>query len=75
MTKANGVSTPMFNTCKLCKHGDDNLLDLFLYISTMDTLQCVTLTRSDIVFCVNKACQYMYDPLESHWSIVKRVLR
>lgn len=55
MTKANGVSTPMFKTCKLCKHGDDNLLDLFLYISTVDNFQCVTLTRSDIVFCVNKA--------------------
>lgn len=38
-------------------------------------LQNVTLTRSDIPFSVNKACQLVASHLESHWSVIKRVIR
>lgn len=34
-------------------------------------LQNVTLTKSD----VNKACQLVASHLESHWSVIKRVIR
>lgn len=46
-----------------------------MYRSTVCALQYVTLTQPDIAFCVNKACQYMSDPHESHWSVVKRMIR
>ncbi|CAI8587421.1 unnamed protein product [Vicia faba] len=75
MDEANGVSTPMFSTCKLNKHEEDKLPDPLLYKSTIGALQYVTLTTHDIAFYVNKACQLMVEPLESHWSVVKHLLR
>lgn len=68
MTETNCVNTPMFNTFKISK-----LANPFLYQSAMGTLQYVTLTRPYIEYCINKACQYMADPLESHWGIVKYI--
>lgn len=38
MTEAKEVTTPMFNTCKLRKHGDDKLFAIILYISTIGAL-------------------------------------
>lgn len=38
MTEAKEVTTLMFSTCKLRKHGDDKLSALILYISTIDAL-------------------------------------
>lgn len=73
MDEANGVSTPMFSSCKLSRHGEDKLLNLLLYRSTFRALQYAALTKLDIAFCVNKACQFMVDLLESHWSVVKHM--
>ena len=70
-----GVTTPMFSHCKLNKHGSDTMQDPTLYRSTVGALQYVTLTRPEIAFSVNKACQFMASPLDSHWSVVKRILR
>ena len=38
-------------------------------------LQYATLTRPKISFAVNKVCQFMAAPLDSHWTVVKRILR
>ena len=38
-------------------------------------LKCVTISRPEICFSVNKICQFMSVPLESHWVAVKRILR
>lgn len=38
-------------------------------------LQYATFTRPDIALSVNKLCQYMHAPLDSHWKTVKRILR
>lgn len=48
MKGANGINTPMFNHCKLSKHGTYVIYDPTLYKSTVGALQYVTLTRSDI---------------------------
>lgn len=66
ITEVKCVTTPMFRTCKLSKHGDDKLPDPFLYRSVIGALKSVTLTQPNIVFCVNKVCQYIAAPLESH---------
>ena len=29
----------------------------------------------EISFVVNKVCQFMASPLDSHWTVVKRILR
>lgn len=73
--EAKGVNTPMFSSCKLSKHRDDKMSYPFLYKSKLEALQYVTLTRPDIVFCVNKAYQYMSDPLDPHWGAVKCMMR
>lgn len=37
-------------------------------------LQYLTMTRLDISYVVNQACQFMHNPLEEHWVHVKRIL-
>lgn len=44
------------------------------YMFMVGALQYVTLTKPDIGFSVNKVCQFMASPSESHWSAVKRIL-
>ncbi|KAL5579473.1 hypothetical protein UlMin_011915 [Ulmus minor] len=45
------------------------------YRSVVGALKYVTLTRPDITFAVNKACQFMHSPTSAHWLSVKRILR
>ncbi|RVW65725.1 Retrovirus-related Pol polyprotein from transposon RE1 [Vitis vinifera] len=49
--------------------------DVTHYRSVVGALQYVTLTRPDIAFAVNKACQFMQQPTTAHWLSVKRILR
>ncbi|PNX93258.1 histone deacetylase, partial [Trifolium pratense] len=75
MDNCKPIGSPMVSTCRLSKFGTDALSDPSLYRSTVGALQYATLTRPDIAFSVNKVCQYMAHPLESHWKAVKRILR
>ncbi|RVW64436.1 Retrovirus-related Pol polyprotein from transposon RE1 [Vitis vinifera] len=52
-----------------------SLSDPLEYRRTVGALQYVTLTRPDIAFAVNKACQFMAKPSDVHWMAVKRILR
>ncbi|KAL5559544.1 hypothetical protein UlMin_035755 [Ulmus minor] len=49
--------------------------DVTQYRSIVGALQYVTLTRPDLSFAVNKACQFMQQPTTSHFLAVKRILR
>jgi histone deacetylase 1/2 len=69
------IATPMMSSCKLSKTGSDNVTDATLYRSVVGYLQYATITRPEISFVVNKVCQFMSAPLESHWTAVKRILR
>ncbi|XP_050134493.1 uncharacterized mitochondrial protein AtMg00810-like [Malus sylvestris] len=46
-----------------------------LYRSVVGALQYLTFTRPDIAFAVHQVCQFMQRPMESHFSVVKRILR
>lgn len=80
LTRANmldckGISSPMVSNCKLSHFGTDTLSDPYEYRSIVGALQYLTLTRPDITYSVNKVCQFMSNPLDSHWQEVKRILR
>lgn len=45
------------------------------YRITVGSLQYLTLTRPEITFVVNYACQHMHAPHQSHFVAVKRILR
>ena len=71
MVEAHLISSPMVSNCKLLRHGADPTL----YRSVVSALQYATLTRPKISFAVNKVCQFMAAPLDSHWVVGKRILR
>jgi histone deacetylase 1/2 len=75
MENCKPIGSPMVSSCRLSRFGTDTMSDPSLYRSTVGALQYATLTRPDIAFSVNKVCQFMAHPLESHWKAVKRILR
>ena len=50
-------------------------VDPSIYHSTVGALQYLTITRPDISFDVNKACQSMHSPTEDDGLKVKHLLR
>ncbi|RVW65795.1 Retrovirus-related Pol polyprotein from transposon RE1 [Vitis vinifera] len=75
MQFAKSSSTLMTSGLKLSAYGSDPIENGQLYKSTVGALQYVTITRPEISYCVNRGCQFMQNPLEFHWKIVKRILR
>ena len=75
MDKAKAIPTPMVSGHKLSKHGSDKFDNPSLYRSVVGAPQYATATRPEISYCVDKACQFMAEPMESHWKAVKRILR
>ncbi|RVW97735.1 Retrovirus-related Pol polyprotein from transposon RE1 [Vitis vinifera] len=59
----------------LSKFDGDPMDEVTQYRSVVGTLQYLTITRPDIAFAVNKACQFMQQPTSAHWLSVKRILR
>ncbi|KAF5443609.1 hypothetical protein F2P56_036153 [Juglans regia] len=45
------------------------------YRSIVGALQYLTLTRSDLAFCVNFVSQFLHSPTMAHYKMVKRILR
>ena len=75
MVEAHSISSPMVSNYKLSRHGADAFHDPTLYRSVVGALQYATFTRPEISFAVNKVCQVMAVPLDSHWTLVKKILR
>ena len=75
MTEAQSISSPMASSCKLTKIGSDLFSDPTLYRSVIGAFQYLIITRPELSHSVNKVCQFMANPLESHWVAAKRILR
>ncbi|WVZ95434.1 LOW QUALITY PROTEIN: hypothetical protein U9M48_041200 [Paspalum notatum var. saurae] len=77
MSYCKAVSTPLSVTEKLTGLEGTPLgtNDATLYRGIVGGLQYLTLTRPDIVFPVNKVCQFLHSPTVEHWAAVKRILR
>ncbi|XP_042486100.1 uncharacterized mitochondrial protein AtMg00810-like [Macadamia integrifolia] len=75
MTDCKPVTMPMATTSVASSLGGVLLLDPTRYRSIVGALQYITLTRPDVAYSVNRACQFMHAPSEDHWTLVKRILR
>lgn len=75
MLNAKPVSTPMASSTALSATDGHDFSDPKLYRSIVGSLQYLSFTRPDISFAVNKVCQFMHSPRDTHWSAVKRILR
>jgi histone deacetylase 1/2 len=77
MLKCKTTTTPMSTTDKITAV-DGELLssaDAMEYRSIVGGLQYLTIMRPDISYAVNRVCQYLHAPRDTHWSAVKRILR
>ncbi|XP_061337462.1 uncharacterized mitochondrial protein AtMg00810-like [Gastrolobium bilobum] len=75
MADAKPMPSPMISGQKLSSTDGSPFRDPVLYRSIVGALQYATITRPDISFSVNKVCQFMHNPLDTHWKTVKRILR
>lgn len=66
MLKSNAIFTLMVSGSLLSARQGDILFDMFLYRNIVGALQYVTLTRPEISFSVNKACQFMHCSTTDH---------
>ena len=69
------LPTPMVFNLKLSASGGSPFENPSLYRSVVGSLQYVTITRPELAFPVNKGCQFMQWPMDSHWKAVKRILK
>ncbi|KAJ3688843.1 hypothetical protein LUZ61_018007 [Rhynchospora tenuis] len=75
MQHAKPCNTPMQAGKQVSKYSGTKLTDPQVYRSIVGALQYATITRPDLTFAVNKASQFMAEPTEEHWQLVKRILR
>jgi hypothetical protein len=75
MKDAKPVTSPMSSSSTLSAFTGDPMEDPSLYRSTVGSLQYLSHTRLDLVFAVNRACQFIHQPPKLHWEAVKRMLR
>jgi hypothetical protein len=77
MSNCKSIATPLSTGEKLSLDEGTPLgiNDAINYSSIVWALQYLTLTRPDIVFPVNKVCQFLHAPATVHWAAVKRILR
>ncbi|CAL9028009.1 unnamed protein product, partial [Prunus brigantina] len=75
MTTCKACSTPCKPHTQVLQTEGEPLKDPSLYRSIVGTLQYLTFTRPDLAYSVNAVCQYMTNPSETHFLLVKRILR
>ena len=75
MFESKYASTPGMVGQNLSKHDGGHFHDVTLYQSIVGVIQYLTLIRPDISFVVNKECQFMSSPSNTHWLAVKCILR
>jgi hypothetical protein len=74
MSLAKPVTTPMVAGLQMSKHIGITLQNPHQYRSIVGALQYTTVIRPDLTFVVNKTSQFMVDPSDDHWQMVKRIL-
>ncbi|XP_022001435.1 uncharacterized mitochondrial protein AtMg00810-like [Helianthus annuus] len=73
LLNAKPVATPLSISDTFTTDGTP-FSDNTLYRSLVGALQYLTITRPDLSYAVNKACQHLHSPTEKHFQLVKRIL-
>ncbi|XP_028082419.1 uncharacterized protein LOC114283747 [Camellia sinensis] len=68
-------ATPVSLKSHLLSTNSQPFYQPFLYRSIVDALQYLTITRPELSYAVNQACQFMHFPTVGHFSAVKHILR
>jgi len=74
MTSCKPVDTPVSPSIVILLP-DHSFSDTTRFRQIVGALQYLTFTHPDICFAVNRVCQFMHAPTDSHWAAVKRILR
>jgi hypothetical protein len=74
MTSCKPVDTSV-SPLKVILLSDHSFSNPTRFHQIMGALQYLTFIRPDICFAVNRVCQFMHAPTDSHWAAVKRILR
>lgn len=74
MLNSKPLPTPMISSLQLSSLMDDLILTSHEYRNVVRALQYTTITQPKIFYNVHKVCQFMH-LLDTHWKVVKRVLR
>lgn len=69
------LSTPASMKEFSSAHSMDDFENPSLYRKIVGKLQYLTITRPDIAYAVNRACQAMHKPLQIHYQNLKRIIR
>ncbi|KAL5550042.1 hypothetical protein UlMin_000218 [Ulmus minor] len=66
MSDCKPTKTPSTIGKSISQYDGEPFEDVTLYRSMVGALQYVTMTRPDVSFAINKACQFMHQPTTSH---------
>nr|XP_020201093.2 uncharacterized mitochondrial protein AtMg00810-like [Aegilops tauschii subsp. strangulata] len=69
------VPTPIDTKAKVSALDGSPAPDAAFYRSIVGALQYLTLTRPDLQYAVQQVCLHMHAPRDTHWNLVKRILR
>nr|XP_020197791.1 uncharacterized mitochondrial protein AtMg00810-like [Aegilops tauschii subsp. strangulata] len=69
------VPTPIDTKAKVSALDGSPVPDAAFYRSIVGALQYLTLTRPDLQYAVQQVCLHMHAPRDTHWNLVKRILR
>ncbi|KAK2973116.1 hypothetical protein RJ640_027088 [Escallonia rubra] len=75
MKNCKPIGTPMIARASSATQTSVPFSDPHFYRSIVEGLQYLTFTRPDISYSVNYVCQYMQNPTNHHFQLVKRILR
>ncbi|XP_020701406.1 uncharacterized protein LOC110113257 [Dendrobium catenatum] len=75
MLNCKSVSTPICTKGPNYSSNSTNFSNPLLYRQLVRSLQYLTLTRPDIAYAVNRACQFMHKPTDQHFHALKCILR
>jgi histone deacetylase 1/2 len=75
MSNCHSAPTPVDTKPKLSSADGELAPDPTQYRSIAGALQYLTLTRPDIAYAVQQICLHMHAPRDTHWGLVKRLLR